>query len=1610
MKSSHLTSLAVTITCCIAPLHAGLLITEINSNGSGGDFWELTNTGASPVVLDGYQWNDSARSTTGAVTIPAGTTIAVGESVVFAVSGTAEAFRAAWGIPASVKVISTGPGLGQNDAITLFDSSGTEVLYLSYELNGFTRSDGSGAAGGHAGASAGGTAAVSMVWDPGFGTASPRYTAATAGSLGCFTHTTAPATIGSPGVSGFGGEAPSITLSLSADPASFSESAGNPASTGTVTRSGATTTELIVSLSSSDVTEANVPATVTIAANQTSATFPIIAVDDTFPDGNKVATLTASAADSTSGTTEVTVLDDGDVITSNLLLTEIQSNQASAAAGTEDYWELTNFGESAVSLAGYSWHDGGRSAAAAAAYALPPGASIAPGESVVFTSAAPADFRTWWGIAESVQVFQSPGSPGLGQGDGISFFDETGNEFFFFSYAEGGFTKEDGTASTGGHAGPSAGGSLATQALVWVPTSGTETPRYTAALGGNHGTFQATSGADFGSPGVTVGLPTVSIGDASLPEGNSGTTTLTLMVSRSNTDTAFTVDYAVTGGSATADVDYVALAAGTLTFTADGPASLPINLSINGDTEGEPDETILITLTNIINTTATTVLGTAVGTGTIVNDDIVTPAFVEQPASTTVGSGTATTLTVSASGFPAPDYQWYQGERGDISTPVGTNSNTFTTPSLATTTSFWVRINNGGSPVDSETVTITVVPGVTTVNLSTYVRIGRYDLPEPTRTALPPGTAAHNLLCQEASGVAYNWDTDTLFIVCDGGRSVTQVSKTGELIDTMSLALRAGAPQGTDFYDPEGVAYIGNGQFVLAEERDRQLVKFTYVAGTTISRADTQTVKIGTFDDNTGTEGLSWDPITNGFIVLKEKNPIGVFQTGIDFAAGTATNGSPTAANSVNLFDTTLLGMTDVADVFALSNLPSMDGQPQHANLLVIGQEDARVVNISRTGEIHSTLQIVSDPGNPLSAGDQQHEGVTMDRAGNLYIVNENGGGNINFPQLWVYAPSSVPNAAPTAITLNNPLNSIIENTSTASRIKVGDLVITDDGLGVNTVTLSGTDAAFFEIISNVLFIKAGTTLDYETKTSYSITLNVDDVTIGTTPDATLDFTLTVIDQEFETPAPAALIVTEVAPWSSGNSPVAGDWFEVTNISENPVNITGWKVDDDTNSFGVARDLLGVTTIAPGESVIFIEATDLPAKTTAFLNNWFGSNPPAGLQIGSYTGSGIGLSTGGDAVNLFNASGVLHSRVSFGSSSGLAPYATFDNTIAVNDPVITTLSVPGVNGAFIAANSPDEIGSPGYSAPGVLRVTEVAPWSSGNSPVAADWFEVTNTGARAVTVTGWKVDDSSESPAAALPLTGIDRIEPGESVIFMETSDLPTKAALFKSNWFGAFPPDDLQIGGYSGSGIGLSTGGDAVNLYDTNNVRRVNVSFAIAPSVAPFSTFDNSAAANVAAITQFSAVGVNGAFSALNSSIEIGSPGAIANPTSFDFGTWIVFNGFSSSGFDADNDGDGASDGLEFFFGQNPNLAGDLGNLPAISKVGADHLLTFTTLDNVTGVTGTLQRSTDLGQAQSWAAAILNVDYEIASEVSTNGKTTTTLRLLGQDPAKFWRHRIATN
>ena len=108
----------------------------------------------------------------------------------------------------------------------------------------------------------------------------------------------------------------------------------------------------------------------------------------------------------------------------------------------------------------------------------------------------------------------------------------------------------------------------------------------------------------------------VSIAATSVPEGQGGTTVLSLPVTLSSaTSQTVSVQYTTTDGTATAGADYVA-ANGTLTFKP-GETAKAVTVAVNGDTAVETDETVTVTLLNPVNAK----LETASATGTITNDD-----------------------------------------------------------------------------------------------------------------------------------------------------------------------------------------------------------------------------------------------------------------------------------------------------------------------------------------------------------------------------------------------------------------------------------------------------------------------------------------------------------------------------------------------------------------------------------------------------------------------------------------------------------------------------------------------------------------------------------------------------------------------------------------------------------------------------------------------------------------------------------------------------------------------------------------------------------------------------------------------------------------------------
>jgi hypothetical protein len=241
-----------------------------------------------------------------------------------------------------------------------------------------------------------------------------------------------------------------------------------------------------------------------------------------------------------------------------------------------------------------------------------------------------------------------------------------------------------------------------------------------------------------------LGGSQVSIGNASIAEGNSGTKTLNLAVTRGSGASGFTVGYAVTGGTAAAGTDYT-LASGTLTFTSGGSDSQNIAITVNGDNVVETDETVLVSLSNVVNVTGQTTIGTATGTATITNDDIA-PVIATQPSAPAGGileSG-GTTLAVSATGTGL-SYQW----KKDGSDIVGATAASYT---ATTSGSYTVVITNAAGSVTSAAIVLTSPVTLPVITV------------QPSGGVLANGSATLSVTATGA-GLTYQWSRGSAVVI-----------------------------------------------------------------------------------------------------------------------------------------------------------------------------------------------------------------------------------------------------------------------------------------------------------------------------------------------------------------------------------------------------------------------------------------------------------------------------------------------------------------------------------------------------------------------------------------------------------------------------------------------------------------------------------------------------------------------------------------------------------------------------------------------------------------------------------------------------------------------------
>lgn len=178
------------------------------------------------------------------------------------------------------------------------------------------------------------------------------------------------------------------------------------------------------------------------------------------------------------------------------------------------------------------------------------------------------------------------------------------------------------------------------------------------------------------APRAAAATPvTVAIGDAALLEGDTGARTMHLPVVLSDpVGSAVVVSYALAGSSATPGVDFTMTTPNTLTIPA-GQVVARIPISVTGDGDVEPNETVTVALTGvsggpvaarsagvatILNDDPGTGLRWGVGNVTIPEGDTGTPRVARVPVSISAAQGQAVSVryeVVAGSATPGVDYR-----------------------------------------------------------------------------------------------------------------------------------------------------------------------------------------------------------------------------------------------------------------------------------------------------------------------------------------------------------------------------------------------------------------------------------------------------------------------------------------------------------------------------------------------------------------------------------------------------------------------------------------------------------------------------------------------------------------------------------------------------------------------------------------------------------------------------------------------------------------------------------------------------------------------------------------------------------------------------------------
>ncbi|WP_449105157.1 SdiA-regulated domain-containing protein [Pseudomonas mohnii] len=222
------------------------------------------------------------------------------------------------------------------------------------------------------------------------------------------------------------------------------------------------------------------------------------------------------------------------------------------------------------------------------------------------------------------------------------------------------------------------------------------------------------------------------------------------------------------------------------------------------------------------------------------------------------------------------------------------------------------------------------------------------------------------------SGVAYDYDRDRLLGITNGApMEIVVLSRDGDLLGRYPLI---------GFEDTEGIAYIGGGRVVIADERLQQLDIVTLPdtpAPIHVEQAQFVAIGVNLSPHNKGFEGVTYDRANDRVFAIKERDPRQLYSV---------TGMLPSMGGPLQIRIKDLTSWVN-RSVFS-RDLSDGYFDPKSGHLVLLSDESANITELDGKGDFVSILSLRSQAGD-LKRTVPQGEGMTMDTDGDLYVVSE---------------------------------------------------------------------------------------------------------------------------------------------------------------------------------------------------------------------------------------------------------------------------------------------------------------------------------------------------------------------------------------------------------------------------------------------------------------------------------------------------------------------------------------------------------------------------------------------------------------------------------------------